>query len=70
MFLVAFVLFSKDPFEPTRLFFSNQLISELRLVIYEELLPAAITPESAHFLEPRGFLFALTLLFIATAFIY
>ena len=61
MFLVALVLFSKDPFEPMCLFVSEPLIHERRMVTDEELLAATLTPERPHFRVTRRFLSALPL---------
>jgi len=63
MLLIALVIVRKNPFEPTSLFFSEPLINQSWLVIDNELFAAAITPNSAHFLETHCFLPALTLLY-------
>jgi hypothetical protein len=61
---VAFVLFGKDPFKPTRLFLSDPSIRGRRMVSDEKLLAATIAPECAHFVKARGrFLSGLTLLY-------
>src|ERR1700691_3990551 len=61
VFLVALVFFSEHLFQPRCLFFGNLLIHERGPVTDDELLPATVTPEGTHFLEPSSFLSALTL---------
>src|ERR1700674_3769273 len=54
MFLVALVLFSKNLFEPTCLFFSNLLSRECWIVTNDKFLATAITSERSHFLKIRA----------------
>jgi len=61
--LVALVLFRKNLFEPMRLFLSEPLIYEGRMVIDEELLAATLTPKRSHFPEAHCLFSTLTLLY-------
>jgi hypothetical protein len=54
----ALVLFRQDFFEPPCLLFGNPLIHGLRRVADDELLAAAVAPESSHLLEACSFLSA------------
>ena len=45
MFLISFVLFGKDLFQPLCLLFRNQHIPRRWIVAQEELLATAVTPE-------------------------
>jgi len=58
----AFVLLRKNLFEPPRLVLSAAFVNERGILKYNELLPAAVTPEKAHLLEVRCSLFRLTFL--------
>ena len=63
MLLVALVIVGQNPFEPTRLFFSEPFIDQSWLVIDNELFATAVTPKGSHFLQTHCFLPALTLLY-------
>jgi hypothetical protein len=63
VFLIALVLFGKNFFEPLCLLFCNPFIHRRRMMAYEELLAATVTPKDAHFLEISSFLSALSLLY-------
>jgi hypothetical protein len=51
VFLISFVLFSKDLFEPLCLLLRNPFIHRRRMVAYEKLFTATVTPEGPHLLE-------------------
>jgi hypothetical protein len=51
MFLISFVLFGKDLFQPLCLRFCNQHSRRRIVVSYEELFAANVTPEGSHFLQ-------------------
>src|SRR5207248_3408709 len=56
VFVIALVFFSQNFFKPLRLPFCNPLIHRSRMVAYEKLLPASVTPERPHLLETQCFL--------------
>jgi hypothetical protein len=56
--LVAFVLFSKNLFEPVGLLLGAPLICKRLLVICDELLAAGVTPQRAHSLKATGLSFS------------
>lgn len=56
VFLFPLVFFRKDLFEPMRWLRSDPPIRERGLVSNDELLPATVTPDDAHFLEAGPFL--------------
>ena len=58
VFLIALVFFSQNFFQPLRLPFCNRLIHRSRMVAYEKVLPASVTPERPHLLKALCFLSA------------
>src|SRR5262245_50786482 len=51
MFLVAFVLFGEDFFQPVSLFLRVLFVNEAGMMTYYELFPAHVAPQGAHFPE-------------------
>jgi hypothetical protein len=62
VFAFAFVLFSKNPFEPTRLLLGGCLVFASGFMKDDVLLTATITSEGAHLLEVGRSLSRLTFL--------